>query len=118
MNAFADSVKQALSRYADFAGSSSRSEYWHFFLFNFLVHLFSFLIDSYLLPHNISYLGIVALLVLFLPFTAVSVRRLHEIGLSGWWYLLVLVPFGGLVLLYWFVQPSKEQDNPYRLAAA
>jgi uncharacterized membrane protein YhaH (DUF805 family) len=51
-------------------------------------------------------LGYLYLLAAFLPTLAVSVRRLHDIGLSGWWYLIVLMPFGGLV------------PNPKDLAAA
>jgi uncharacterized membrane protein YhaH (DUF805 family) len=58
-------------------------------------------------------------LLLLIPGIAVSVRRLHDIGRSGWFLLLAFVPLVGfLLLVYWFVQPSKEQDNPFRTAMA
>jgi uncharacterized membrane protein YhaH (DUF805 family) len=55
-----------------------------------------------------------AILVLLLPNMALAVRRLHDTGRSGWWLLLMLVPFvGPLVLLYWYVQPSEEGPNQF-----
>lgn len=42
-----------------------------------------------------------------LPTVAVSIRRLHDVGRSGWWFLLTFTVVGGLLLLYWYVRPSK-----------
>jgi hypothetical protein len=51
---------------------------------------------------------------LFVPNMALAVRRLHDTGRSGWWLLLMLVPFvGPLVLLYWYVQPSEDGPNHF-----
>ena len=47
------------------------------------------------------------------PTNAVSVRRLHDIGMNGWWVLLNLVPLGGLVLLVLFCQDSQAGNNRY-----
>jgi uncharacterized membrane protein YhaH (DUF805 family) len=63
------------------------------------------------------------LLAAFLPTLAVSVRRLQDIGLSGWWYLIVLVPLGGLVLTVLAIIDSQDGTNrfgpnPKDLAAA
>ncbi len=55
-----------------------------------------------------------AILALFVPNMALAVRRLHDTGRSGWWLLLMLVPFvGPLVLLYWYVQPSEDGPNHF-----
>ena len=54
--------------------------------------------------------GLVALGVL-LPALAVGSRRLHDIGKSGWWQLIMLTVIGLLVLIYWWVQPAVEGGN-------
>ena len=56
--------------------------------------------------------GLVAL-GLLLPALAVGTRRLHDVGKSGWWQLLMLTVIGFLVLIYWWVQPAVEGDNTY-----
>ena len=59
-------------------------------------------------------LRMVAGLILFLPTLAVTVRRLHDTDHSGWWYLLVVIPIIGiLVLLYWYVKPGTEGPNQF-----
>ena len=59
-------------------------------------------------------LRMLAGLALFLPTLAVTVRRLHDIDRSGWWYLLSLIPIIGiLVLLYWYIQPGTEGPNQF-----
>ncbi|MDE6391375.1 MAG: DUF805 domain-containing protein, partial [Duncaniella sp.] len=56
--------------------------------------------------------GIVSL-GLFLPSLGVMVRRLHDTGRSGWWWLIALTGIGALLLLYWLVQPSQPVPNKY-----
>lgn len=51
-------------------------------------------------------------LAVVIPFLAAGARRLHDMGQSGWWQLIVFVPFGGIVLLVFWVQPSGA-DNEY-----
>jgi len=49
-----------------------------------------------------------------LPSLAVGARRLHDIGRSGWWQLLSLIPvIGVLVLIYWYIQPGDPEANEY-----
>jgi uncharacterized membrane protein YhaH (DUF805 family) len=57
-------------------------------------------------------LTIIVMLGLLVPSIAVGIRRLHDIGKSGWWYLLALLPLISLVLIVFFVMDSKE-DNVY-----
>ncbi|XAH22683.1 DUF805 domain-containing protein [Xylophilus sp. GW821-FHT01B05] len=93
-------------KYVDFSGRASRSEFWWFFLFQLLALLVASLI------HQFVYF--VVALGLFLPAISVSVRRLHDVGRSGWWLLLHFVPLiGSLVLLYWAVQPSQPGANEF-----
>ncbi|MEE4277317.1 MAG: DUF805 domain-containing protein [Halieaceae bacterium] len=53
-------------------------------------------------------------MVVFLPSLAVLARRLHDIGRSGWWILIIFLPIVGfLILLYWTVKDSEPGDNAY-----
>ena len=100
-----------LRKYADFSGRAARSEYWWFVLCEILILGIASLISD-TLP------GLFAL-ALVLPALAVGARRLHDTGRSGWWLLLMLVPFiGGLFLLYWAVLPSQPGANAFGEPAA
>jgi uncharacterized membrane protein YhaH (DUF805 family) len=102
---FTESIQTCFRKYADFKGRASRSEYWWFAL---LVVLASF--AAGLLGDAAN--ALVAL-ALFLPYLAVSARRLHDTGRSGWWQLVWYIPFiGWLVMIYWCVQDS-EGPNAY-----
>ncbi len=103
---YLEAVKTCLSKYVDFKGRAGRSEFWWFVLFQVVVSVvLSFI--SYTLQG-------LANLALFLPAIAVGARRLHDIGKSGWFQLIGLIPLiGWLLLLYWFVQPSASGSNEY-----
>lgn len=96
---FLQAIKSCLGQYATFSGRASRSEFWWFFLFQLL----ALIVTSMLGDTAYS----IAALLLLLPALAVGTRRLHDIGRSGWWQLLMLTGIGYLVLLYWWVQPSE-----------
>ena len=111
MNYFLDVLK----KYAVFNGRARRAEYWYFTLFIFIINLVLTGLDYMLLNASDSGFAILSSifgLAILLPTIGVSVRRLHDIGKVGWWYLIVIIPFGGLVLFYFFVQDS-EPDNQY-----
>jgi uncharacterized membrane protein YhaH (DUF805 family) len=96
---FQDAIKTCLGKYATFSGRASRSEFWWWFLFMVLATAAGSVISDKLA-------GLVTLATV-LPYVAVTARRLHDIDRSGWWQLISLIPvIGGLVLLYWCVQPS------------
>lgn len=92
---FGEAIKSVFSKYATFSGRARRSEFWYFFLFNLLV---SFVLN--LIPHFTIVSGLWALAIL-IPSLAVMVRRLHDIGKSGWTYLYFLIP-SLLFIGYWF----------------
>ena len=94
-----DAVKVCILKYANFTDKASRPEYWWFFLFVILVAAIAQIISD-------SAYQIVAIVAL-LPLLAVGTRRLNDIGHSGWWQLLLLVPFGQIVLLILFAQQRK-----------
>ena len=102
---FQTAVKTCIAKYTDFTGRASRSEFWWFFLAQFGVLVVTGLIHEYVY--------FIAALALLLPALAVGVRRLHDIGKSGWFLLLSIIPLINLVLIYFFVQPSQPESNSY-----
>lgn len=116
---FQEAVRKCFSDYATFAGRAPRAEFWWFMLFLFLGNLAFAIIDGILFGtaadgEPISVLGGLFSLAVLLPSIAVGVRRLHDLGRSGWWYLLILVPvIGVLVLIFFFVQTGTEGDNRF-----
>lgn len=84
----------------DFRGRAPRAEYWWFALFRFLVLLIATNVGVRVGGETGAYqLALIVVIVLLVPYLAVSVRRLHDQGLTGWFMLLELVPFVGSLLL-------------------
>lgn len=109
---------EVLKKYAVFEGRAGRKEYWFFILFNILISMALVYVDW--LTGNINpetglgiLSGIYALGVM-IPGMAVSVRRLHDTGRSGWWLLITFVPvIGAIVFLYFMVLDSNPEINEY-----
>ena len=100
---FTQAVTTCLTKYVTFSGRASRSEFWWFFLFQLVVSLVLSMVSETLS-------GLAALLLL-LPSLAVGARRLHDIGRTGWWQLLLFTGIGFLLLLFWWVQPSGDSER-------
>jgi uncharacterized membrane protein YhaH (DUF805 family) len=119
----------ALKRYADFSGRSRRKEYWYFVLFNCIVLIALVLVAALLGGFNsngnggpspagipVLVLYIVYVFAILVPSIAVGVRRLHDIGKSGWWFFINFIPsIGGIwffVLMCLDSQPGPNQWGP------
>ena len=105
-------------QYADFSGRARRKEYWMFVLFNaivafvisFILGLIAGLTDIAALA-NLSYIYTLAVLI---PSLAVCVRRLHDVGKSGWMYLIALIPVVGWIwLIVLFCTDSQKGSNKW-----
>jgi uncharacterized membrane protein YhaH (DUF805 family) len=119
---------KVLKSYADFKGRARRKEYWMFTLFNIIAALIAMFIDRLLgtsFHINVGgveqslmygYVYLVYVLAVFIPGLAVLVRRLHDVGKSGWFFLVALIPIAGaiwlLVLLCTDSQPHTNQWGP------
>ena len=108
----------ALKKYAEFSGRARRSEYWYFTLFNALFLLLAMGVDNVLgttiggMPYGVFYFLLA--LVLWLPGLSVFVRRMHDIGKSGWWLLIGLIPVVGAIwLLVLCFTEGTIGDNEY-----
>ena len=101
---FGEAISLFFSNYANFSGRARRSEYWYAYLFNLLLSMF---------VAWIPVIGWIAAIAILVPGLSVTVRRLHDVGKSGWWLLLALVPFGGIVLLIWECSDGEPNPNQY-----
>lgn len=107
---------KVLRQYADFSGRARRKEYWMFALFNVIALLVASLVDGMLGMRGASGIGPVYGLyglAVMVPGIAVAVRRMHDLGKSGWVLLLGLIPLVGLIVLYWAVQEGEPTENAY-----
>ena len=119
---FGDAVRTCWKKYGDFDGRAVRSEFWWWVLFMVLVQFAAAIALTIVLiifqnAGFLQWLSVLIFMVIVLAFIrpsiAVSVRRLHDRDLSGWFYLLGFVPFGGLVLFIFYVLPGTPGPNRY-----
>jgi uncharacterized membrane protein YhaH (DUF805 family) len=109
---------QVLINYAGFSGRARRKEYWMFELFNVIFVIAAMVIDNVIgttmagLSYGLFYFLYV--LAIFIPGLAVGVRRLHDVGKSGWFMLIALIPIvGGIWLLVLFCTDGVVGQNEY-----
>lgn len=100
----------ALKKYTDFNGRATRTEFWMFLLIYIIIYIVLAVIDSFI---GFPILSLVFALGLLIPSLSIGARRLHDIGRSGWWQLIMLIPLiGGIVLIVFWVMDSTE-DNQF-----
>lgn len=128
---FMDWYKRVWQNYAQFSGRAQRAEYWWFTGINIIVIVILRLIAISLIMAGrqpmtgtvttsttlgllVSFILLVFALAILIPSIAVTVRRLHDIGKSGWWYLLMLIPFiGALIIFIMTLLDSEPSENEY-----
>jgi len=102
---------KVLGSYAVFSGRAGRKEYWWFLLVSTLI---VFALSALGMLIDATWIVTLYGWAVLLPTLAVGARRLHDIGWSGWWLLLYLVPvLGGLALLVFFIQKGRPGKNKY-----
>lgn len=116
---FQEAVQTVFNKYATFEGRARRSEYWYFTLFvfcvNFVIRVLASIVGgSNVLATVLAGVSTIFSLGVLVPQIAVAVRRLHDIGKSGWFYLIGLIPvIGWILVLVWFCTDSQPGDNQY-----
>ena len=99
-------------KYADFNGRARRKELWMYFLVYIILMVLLSCIEALLgiAPLLSGILG----LALFLPSFAVGVRRLHDVGKSGWWLFVSLIPIIGIIyILYLMIKDGQPEANQW-----
>ena len=105
---FDHAIRSGFRNYISFNGRATRSEYWYWTLFAVLLQL---IVDR-VTGDTPELVSVLASLALFLPSLAVSIRRLHDLDKSGWWFLLWLVPVvGWITMIYWACVSGTQGAN-------
>ncbi len=115
-------LKVMRDNYANFSGRARRKEYWMFVLVQTIVMIGLMILDSVLgldfelqgISLGYGYLYLIGLIVHFIPSLAVLVRRLHDVGKSGWFYFIFLIPIIGVLwLLVLYCTEGQKEDNKW-----
>lgn len=111
-------VSSVFSNYATFSGRARRAEYWWFVVFSIVVLGIAAVIDGAaglrIEGQPVGWVYAVVGLALLVPSIAVTFRRLHDTGRSGWWWLLsLLCGIGGIILLVFCLIPGNPGANEY-----
>lgn len=123
---FSESIRTCIGKYVTFSGRAVRSEFWWFALFVFAGNMLLGIVDSLLFGTTVTtdtgfsastdtpILSGIFGLAMLLPMISVAVRRLHDVGRSGWWYWIALVPLVGFILLIvWWATDGNRGPNGY-----
>lgn len=111
MKMVANWKRVVIERYATFDGRASRGEFWWYLLANLIVVFVLALLSG--ASKIFLVVTLVWVLGTLIPNLAIGVRRLHDTNRSGWWYLISFIPFGGIVLLVFFVMEGDAGPNTY-----
>ena len=111
---FVDAIKSCYGQYVGVTGRAARSEFWWFQLYFVLGYVVLGGLGGALVGEIAGILVLLFALAHFCPLLAVTVRRLHDIDRSGWWYLVTFIPLiGPLVFLYWAVKRGTQGPNSF-----
>ncbi len=113
---FQEAIVSGFNNYFNFKDRASRSEFWYWTLFAFLVGIVAQVLDAVVFGAGaqVQPLNLISSLALLAPGLAVSVRRLHDVDKSGWWLLIALTVIGILFpLLYWNCKKGDDGVNRF-----
>jgi len=111
---FPQAIASGFQHYVAFAGRACRSEYWFWVLFTLIGGVVTAILDNAVFSDNdIGPLNTIFNLICLLPSLAIGVRRLHDIGRTGWWVLIVFTIIGIIVLIVWACQRGDAGPNRY-----
>ena len=109
---FITAWKLMFKRCVDFEGRSCRSEFWYAHLNQCLMSIL-FMVLTVMELSFFSGIIMIYLAISVIPLWALTVRRLHDVGKSGWFLLLNYIPFGGIYLLILFCRDGQKEKNEY-----
>ena len=112
---FGQAIATGFKKYVTFSGRASRSEYWFWVLFTLIGGIVTATLDYAMFSDNdfANPLNSIFGLICFLPGLAVCIRRRHDIGRTGWWWLIAFTIIGLIVLIVWACQKSDTGPNAY-----
>jgi len=110
--------KVVFDNYANFKGRARRSEYWYYSLISLFISIilaiFDYVLGATILNGDLGILRGLYSLIVLIPGLAVTVRRLHDVGKSGWFFFIILIPLiGAIWLLILFFTEGEDETNAY-----
>ena len=116
-------LKVMKENFSNFSGRARRKEFWMWYLFYVIVLIVAMILDGVLgtgfeIGYGVTtpygWIYIIAALAHVIPGLAVSVRRLHDVGKSGWFMFISLIPIiGGIWLLVLMCTDGDSSENAY-----
>lgn len=109
-------IASCMGKYVTFSGRATRSEFWWFYLFVVLMSWGSSIVAITMfdvLDPMVQILPGIVNLIFLLPVLAAGARRLHDIGKSGWWQLIMLTGIGVILLIIWWASNTKSEGDQY-----
>jgi len=104
-------INPVKNQYFDFEGRATRQQYWMFVLWYIILYVGLSIIGGVL---DLGILAIIFSLAIWAPSIAIGARRLHDIGKSGWWQLLLIIPIiGWIILIIWLASEGDVADNEF-----
>jgi len=108
-----EAYQNFLLNYTNFNGCTSRKDYWYVVLFNLIISIIIGLLTAITGVYQLYNLTYIYELATLIPSIAISVRRLHDINKSGLYYLLILIPIVGAIILIIFMCLDRIEPNKY-----
>lgn len=120
MSLWAYFMQAVTKRFADFQGRASKKEFWGFMLVSIGIQSFLFALAFFALYFSEGLSVVLSIpsylfgLITFIPQLSIAIRRLHDIGKPGWWFLVILVPLLGFIaLIVFWLQKGQEEANQW-----
>ena len=110
---FSQSISTCFAKYATFSGRAGRSEFWWFYLFILLMGWGASVVGAVVLGELGGFISLMFNLAVIVPSLAVTVRRLHDTGRSGWWILITITIIGLIPYIIWLASTGNPGENAY-----
>ena len=105
---FIESIKTCYKKFFDFSGRASKSEFWWFQLYVFIIYVLMFFVQG-----DLALVLSILTIVTIIPIWAASVRRLHDTDKSGWFVLIAIIPILGLAVIYLLILDGSKGKNRF-----
>ena len=110
---FSQSIAFCFSNYFNFNGRGSRSEFWWFYLFAWMLSLGGSVMDYTTTGYGYGVFYYITAIATFIPAIAAGARRLHDVNKSGWWQLIIITIVGLIPLIIWMASEGEKKKNKY-----
>ena len=109
----ATSIKTCFQKYAIFSGRASRSEFWWFYLFAWMLTIGGSILDFTTTGYGYGMFYYITSIATFFPAIAAGSRRLHDLNKSGWWQLIMITVVGLIPLVIWWATEGEKKKNKF-----